>query len=62
MYDLQIKDITFKNILTQVNFDWSQGEKLTLWERMVLNEENVLNEAKMFLAPSEMNPTSINKC
>lgn len=30
MYELHIQDITYKNILTQVKFDWSQGEKLAL--------------------------------
>lgn len=30
MYKLHIQDITYKNILTQVKFDWSQGEKIAL--------------------------------
>lgn len=30
MYELHIKDLSYKKILTKVSFDWSQGEKLAL--------------------------------
>lgn len=30
MLNLHVKKLSYKNILTQVNFEWSQGEKLAL--------------------------------